>query len=267
MIVHMENSVISAWDKVLNSRMNQKYKVKEILRNIFEDFYELHGDRLINDDLAIIGGIAFLNNKAVTVIAQRKGDTTQEKILCNYGMTMPDGYRKSLRLMKQAEKFGRPIICFVDTPGAYPGIEAEERGQAEAIARNLYEMSMLKVPIISIVIGEGGSGGALALSVSNRLIMLENAIFSVVSPEGCASILWRDSTLAPEAAEKLKITSQDLLELEVVDYVIEEEKETSFMYRKIKNVLIESLRECEDCSLSDLIQMRYTKIRNIGKIL
>lgn len=262
----MKDNMNESWKKVLNIRMKQKYNIKKIIDNIFDNFYELHGDRLINDDLSIIGGLAFLSGKAVTIIAQYKGETPKEKSLCNYGMTMPDGYRKALRLMKQAEKFDRPIICFIDTPGAYPGIQAEERGQAEAIAKNLYEMSKIKVPIISVIVGEGGSGGALALCVANKIVMFENAIFSVVSPEGCASILWRDSSLAPKAAERLKITAQDLMELGVIDFILKEDGLYT-MCKQLKKMLITNLRDSDKYSNEELVKLRCEKIRNIGKIL
>ena len=200
---------------------------RDYVHELFSDFMELHGDRCFKDDGAIVGGIARFHGIPVTVIAQQKGKNTKENIKCNFGMPSPDGYRKALRLMKQAEKFNRPVICFVDTPGAFCGLEAEERGQGEAIARNLYEMSALTVPILSIVIGEGSSGGALAIAVSDEVWMLENAIYSILSPEGFASILWKDAGRAADAAGVMKITAADLKELGVIEEIIHEETPAS----------------------------------------
>ncbi|MFV0361995.1 MAG: acetyl-CoA carboxylase carboxyltransferase subunit alpha [Suipraeoptans sp.] len=216
------NTVAGAWDRVLISRMKDRPVGEDYINGIFDNFIELHGDRYFSDDKAIIGGIASFNGIPVTVIAQAKGHDTKENIKRNFAMPSPDGYRKSLRLMKQAEKFNRPILCLVDTPGAFCGLEAEERGQGEAIARNLFEMSAIKVPILSIVIGEGGSGGALAFATSNEVWMLENSIYSILSPEGFASILWKESTKAKEAAAVMKLTAKDLFELEIIDKIIEE---------------------------------------------
>lgn len=213
---------MSAWDRVQTARSPKRPTSLQYIREIFTDFMELHGDRAFRDDGAIVGGVATLDGQPVTVIGIRKGKNTKENIVCNFGMPSPEGYRKALRLMKQAEKFNRPIINFVDTPGAFCGIEAEERGQGEAIARNLMEMSDLTVPVLSIVIGEGGSGGALALAVGNEVWMMENATYSILSPEGFASILWKDSKKAQEAAEVMKITASDLLELQIIERVIPE---------------------------------------------
>ena len=204
---------MSAWERVQLSRRKDRPTGSDYIKRLFTDFIELHGDRCYKDDKAIIGGIAKFQGIPVTVIAQEKGRTTKENIECNFGMPFPEGYRKALRLMKQAEKFGRPIICLVDTPGAFCGLEAEERGQGEAIARNLFEMSGLKVPVLSIVIGEGGSGGALAVAVADEVWMLENSVYSILSPEGFASILWKDSKKAKEAAEVMRLTAEDLKEL------------------------------------------------------
>ena len=198
---------ISAWDRVLLARKSDRPKALDYIKYIFDEFMELHGDRLYSDDKAIVGGIAYLDDMPVTVIGEQKGKSTKENMERNFGMPEPEGYRKSLRLMKQAEKFGRPIVTFIDTPGAYPGMGAEERGQGEAIARSMMEMSRLKVPIIAVVIGEGSSGGALAICVSDKIIMLENAIYSILSPEGFASILYKDSSKRKEAAEHMKLTS------------------------------------------------------------
>lgn len=211
---------LTAWERVCRSRSKERPVGKDYIDILFEDFVELHGDRYYKDDPAVVGGIAYFHGKAVTVIAQCKGKTTKENLERNFAMPSPEGYRKALRLMKQAEKFQRPVICFVDTPGAFCGMEAEERGQGEAIARNLYEMSALKVPVLSIVIGEGGSGGALALAVADEVWMMENAVYSVLSPEGFASILWKDSKRASEAAGVMRLTAADLKELKVIEEII-----------------------------------------------
>ena len=212
----------SAWDRVCLARLSSRPTTLDYIESIFEDFIELHGDRAFGDDKAIIGGIAKLNGTPVTVIGQQKGRTTKMKIERNFGMANPEGYRKALRLMKQAEKFRRPIITFIDTPGAFCGIGAEERGEAESIARNLMEMSNLKVPVIAIVIGEGSSGGALGIGVGNKVFMLENAVYSILSPEGFSTILWKDSSRAKEAADIMKITAQDLYEMKIIDGIINE---------------------------------------------
>ena len=219
---HVSVQKKEAWDRVLLSRKKDRPVGSDYIQALFTNFQEFHGDRLYGDDSAIIGGIASFGDRAVTVIAQEKGRSTRENIQRNFAMPKPDGYRKALRLMKQAEKFHRPVICFVDTPGAFCGIEAEERGQGEAIARNIYEMSAMKVPILTVIIGEGGSGGALALATSDEVCMLENAIYSILSPEGFASILWKDSTKAKEAAKVMKLTSDCLKEQGIVDNVISE---------------------------------------------
>ena len=214
---------LTAWDRVQIARSSDRPSAAEYIDAIFDDFMEFHGDRGVRDDNAIIGGIATLDGQPVTVIGIRKGHTTKENIRCNFGMPSPEGYKKALRLMKQAEKFGRAVIAFVDTPGAFCGLEAEERGQGEAIARNLLEMSDLKVPVLSVVIGEGGSGGALALAVGNEVWMMENATYTILSPEGFASILWKDSRKAPEAAEVMKVTAAHLKELGIIERIIPEE--------------------------------------------
>ncbi len=213
---------LTAWERVKRARSSERPTSIDYISGIFDRFMELHGDRVCRDDGAIVGGIARIEGIMVTVIGEQKGRTLKQNQKRNFGMPYPDGYRKALRLMKQAEKFGRPIICFVDTPGAFCGIEAEERGQGEAIARNLYEMSALKVPVLSIFIGEGGSGGALALAVANEVWMLENATYSILSPEGFASILWKDGKRANEAAGVMKITAEDLKELHIVERVFGE---------------------------------------------
>ena len=213
---------MTAWDRVMAARASERLTALDYIHEIFSDFEEFHGDRHVDDDGATVGGIAYLDGCPVTVIGQQKGRTTKENIIRNFGMPSPEGYRKALRLMKQAEKFHRPIINFIDTPGAFPGLEAEEHGQGEAIARNLYEMAALKVPVLSIVIGEGGSGGALALAVGNKVWMMENATYTILSPEGFASILWKDGKRAPEAADLMKVTAKELLEMGIVDDVIDE---------------------------------------------
>lgn len=260
---------LSAWDKVSLVRKAERPTSLEYIENIFEGFIELHGDRYFGDDEAIVGGIAKLNGKPVTIIAQQKGRNTKENIERNFGMPNPEGYRKTLRLMKQAEKFHRPVVCFIDTPGAFCGIGAEERGEGEAIARNLMVMSLLKTPIISIGIGEGGSGGALALAVSDEVWMLEHAIYSILSPEGFASILWKDSNRASEAADAMKITAQDLLKFGIIEKVIEEpeggaQKDIKSVALDIKNNLIETFAELQNLSTDDLLEKRYNKYRKIG---
>ena len=223
----------TAWDTVLLSRRSDRPTALDYINAVFDEFIEFHGDRYFKDDGAIVGGIAMFHGMPVTVIGQQKGKNTKDNIKRNFGMPSPDGYRKALRLMKQAEAFGRPIVCFVDTPGAFCGLEAEERGQGEAIARNLFEMSDLKVPVLSIVIGEGGSGGALAMAVADEVWMLENAIYSILSPEGFASILYKDSKKAPEAAEVMKVTAADLKKLGLIEKIIPEQEpaSTDTLYR------------------------------------
>ncbi|ATD54866.1 acetyl-CoA carboxylase carboxyltransferase subunit alpha [Clostridium chauvoei] len=260
---------ISVWDKVNVARHKDRPNGKFYIDNIFENFIELHGDRNFGDDKAIIGGIASINNKSVTVIAITKGENTKENIERNFGMPNPEGYRKALRLMKQAEKFNRPVICFVDTPGAFCGIGAEERGQGQAIAQNLMEMSRLKTPIISIIIGEGGSGGALALAVADKVFMLEHSIYSILSPEGFASILWKDGSKAKEAAEVMKITAQDLREFKIIDKVIREPRGGAHKHKirmalGIKKELLDSLKELENKNTKDLLSERYDKFRKMG---
>lgn len=261
-------AVRSAWDSVLLSRKADRLVASDYINALFDDFMEFHGDRYFKDDGAIIGGIASFHGMPVTVIGQEKGKTTKENIHRNFGMPSPDGYRKALRLMKQAETFGRPILCFVDTPGAFCGLEAEERGQGEAIARNLFEMASLKVPVLSLVIGEGGSGGALAMAVANEVWMMENAIYSVLSPEGFASILWKDSKKADEAAKVMKITAKELKELGLIERVIPEEspacKDT---LPRIREILDEAIKEFFDRYGSldgkELAARRYDRFRSI----
>jgi acetyl-CoA carboxylase carboxyl transferase subunit alpha len=260
---------LTAWDRVLLARHQARPTAKAFIDYIFDDFIELHGDRLFRDDQAIIGGIGLLNGLPVTVIAQQKGKSLDENLERNFAMPHPEGYRKALRLMKQAEKFRRPIITFIDTPGAYPGLGAEERGQGEAIAKNLMEMSNLTVPIIAVVIGEGGSGGALALGVGNKVLMLENAIYSILSPEGYASILWKDASKASEAAAVMKLTSYDLEEFKIIDRIIKEplggahfNKEETF--ENTKKVIVEELLDLIKYEPYECRESRIDKYREFG---
>lgn len=262
---------LSAWDRVYLARHADRPKAQDYIELLFDNFYELHGDRGVRDDKALIGGIAYFDGIPVTVLAQAKGKTTQDNIERNFGMMNPEGYRKALRLAKQAEKFNRPIINIVDTSGAFPGKEAEERGQAEAIADCLYTFSNLEVPIISIVIGEGGSGGALALSVADRLAMLENAIYSILSPEGFASILWKDEGRAQEAAEVMKLTSYDLLSKKVIDAIIKEplggaQECIEYVVENMKTYISQELKDLRKMKTKDLVDKRYTKFRKIGTL-
>lgn len=234
----------------------------DFAKEIFDDFIELHGDRNFRDDGAVIGGIGRLNGQAVTVVGIQKGKNLQDNLNRNFGQPHPEGYRKALRLIKQAEKFGRPVVTFINTAGAYPGVGAEERGQGEAIARNLMEMSDLKVPIIAIIIGEGGSGGALALAVADKVWMLENTIYSILSPEGFATILWKDGSRSEEAAELMKITSGELLNMGIVDKVIPERGYfTSEIIEAIKTAIVDELAELSQLSTEDLLEARYQRFR------
>lgn len=244
-------------DIINEARAADRISARDIIDKVFTDFFELHGDRQLTDDEAIVGGIARFNNQAVTVIGIQKGRNLAENLATNFGQPSPNGYRKVLRLMKQAEKFGRPVITFINTAGAYPGIEAEERGQGEAIARNLLEMSDLKVPIIAFITGEGGSGGALALALANKVYILENAVYSVLSPEGFATILWKDGSRRDEAAELMKITAPHLLEMGLVDAIISEEN----LIENLKRQLTESLGELSLLTEIELAEQRYERFR------
>ena len=247
---------------VREAREQTRLTALDFATGIFDDFIELHGDRSFRDDGAIIGGIGWLGDQAVTVVGIQKGKSLQDNLNRNFGQPHPEGYRKALRLMKQAEKFGRPVVTFINTAGAYPGVGAEERGQGEAIARNLMEMSDLKVPIIAIIIGEGGSGGALALAVADCVWMLENSIYAVLSPEGFASILWKDGTRAMEAAELMKITSHELLEMEVVDKVISERGlSAKELLARVKNELQTEIEQLKQLSSEKLLEERYQRFR------
>ena len=264
----LHNQVAEAWDRVQISRMKDRPVGSDYIHALFTDFMEFHGDRYYRDDRAIIGGIAYFHGMPVTVIAQEKGTNTKENIEHNFGMPSPDGYRKALRLMKQAEKFGRPVICFVDTPGVFCGLEAEERGQGEAIARNLFEMSGLTVPVLSIVIGEGGSGGALAMAVADEVWMLENSIYSILSPEGFASILWKDSSKAKEAAEVMKLTAGDLYELGMVEHVfLEPSHYTVQNLKEVTREMDEKIREFIGqygaLTAEEITERRYQRFRQM----
>lgn len=253
---------VTAWERVEIARSPNRKTSLDYIDEIFDEFIELHGDRMGYDDKSIVCGIARIGNQSFTIIAEQKGRNTKENIERNFGMPNPESYRKAIRFMKQAEKFRRPVITFIDTKGAYPGIEAEEKGQGEAIASSMLEMAGLKVPIISIVIGEGSSGGALAIGVGNRVFMLENAIYSILSPEGYASILWKDSSKAKEAAEKMKLTAYDLYDLNVIDKIIEESDETA---NTLKCEICKAIDELLQLSDEELVEDRYAKFRNIGE--
>lgn len=253
-------SKITPYERLLAARDKNRPSVTDYIEYLFDDFIELHGDRLYRDDPSIVGGIGFYRGLAVTVIGHRKGKTTEENIKYNFGMTSPEGYRKAARLMQQAEKFGRPVITFVDTPGAYPGLEAESNGQSNAIAENLALMSRLKVPVITIVTGEGSSGGALALAVSDRVYMLENAVYSILSPEGFATIMWKDKTMTDKACEIMKITAQDLKELGLIDGVINEGKN---LMKNIDKILCDDIKKLMSLSKNNLLKERYQKYRKI----
>lgn len=260
---------LGPWEKVKLARHKDRPNTLEYISNIFSNFMEFHGDRQFADDKSIVGGIAMLDGEPVTVIGHQKGRDTSENISRNFGMPHPEGYRKALRLMKQAEKFSRPVVTFIDTPGAFCGLGAEERGQGEAIALNLLEMSRLSVPTIAIVIGEGGSGGALALGVGDKIAMLEHSVYSVISPEGLASILWKDSKKAQSAAEVMKLTSENLKELKIIDDIIAEplggaHKDVCEMSRNIKSYIVASLGTLRDKNIEELKAERYMKIRNMG---
>ena len=263
---------LTAWQRVMIARHPERPTALEYIQLITDKFYELHGDRNFADDKAIVGGIGSIEGIPVTIIGQVKGRDTKENIARNFGMPHPEGYRKALRLMKQAEKFQRPIFCLIDTPGAYCGLGAEERGQGEAIARNLVEMMSIKTPIIPIVIGEGGSGGALALGIGDKVLVLENSVYSVISPEGFASILWKDSSLASEAAGAMKMTATDLLRLGVVDRVIEEpqggaHQNKEAMAQAIKAAFFEEYHQLNSLDTQSLLEARYNKFRSIGQVL
>ncbi|HDT6909212.1 TPA: acetyl-CoA carboxylase carboxyltransferase subunit alpha [Staphylococcus aureus] len=263
---------LKPWDRVQIARLQERPTTLDYIPYIFDSFMELHGDRNFRDDPAMIGGIGFLNGRAVTVIGQQRGKDTKDNIYRNFGMAHPEGYRKALRLMKQAEKFNRPIFTFIDTKGAYPGKAAEERGQSESIATNLIEMASLKVPVIAIVIGEGGSGGALGIGIANKVLMLENSTYSVISPEGAAALLWKDSNLAKIVAETMKITAHDIKQLGIIDDVISEplggaHKDIEQQALAIKSAFVEQLDSLESLSRDEIANDRFEKFRNIGSYI
>ena len=256
---------MTAYERVKTARGNRRPTAADYIEAVFTDFIELHGDRRFGDDRAVLGGVAWLEDRPVTVIGIEKGRTTRERMQHGFGAPNPEGYRKALRLMKQAEKFRRPVVCLVDTSGAYCGVGAEERGQGQAIAECISASMSLRVPVISVIIGEGGSGGALALAVADRVWMNENAIYSVISPEGCASILWKDAAKAPQAAEYLKLTAQDCLENGVVERVLSEASlGTERGYYELRKLLTETLRELDALSPDELTEQRYRRFRKIG---
>jgi len=260
---------VKAIDIVKLARHTKRPTTLDYIKYMITEFLEIHGDRRFYDDLAVVGGIGFLEDIPVTIIGHQKGRSVKEHIKRNFGMAHPEGYRKAMRLMEEAERFGRPVINLIDTPGAYPGIGAEERGQAEAIAYNLYKMSTLKTPIISVITGEGGSGGALALGLADRVYMLSNTIYSVISPEGCASILWRDASRADEAAEVLKLTASHLYKIKVIDKIIQEpgngaHEDHEATAKRLKAALVSGLKELLSLDGETLLEQRYQKYRRMG---
>ena len=260
---------LTAYDRVKIARDAKRPHIFDFIKALCSDFEELHGDRLVNDDRALVGGFATIGGLKALVLGHNKGATVEENVASNFGMVNPDGYRKAMRLAKLAERFHNPIVTFVDTPGAYPGKEAEERGQAEAIAKSLEFFSALRTPIVVVVTGEGGSGGALAIAVGDRILMMENAVYSVISPEGCAGILWRDGAKAPEAAEALKITAPDLLKLGAIDEVVKEpaggaQKNHKTAASAVKKAILAALKALKKIPVDDLVEKRYGKIRAYG---
>ena len=261
---------MGAWQRTLLARHPQRPYMMDYVRILFEDFHELHGDRAYGDDSAMVTGFARFHGRPVVLVGQQKGRDTKQRVAQNFGQAKPEGYRKALRVMQLAAKFGRPIFTFVDTPGAYPGIDAEERGQAEAIARNLREMARLPVPIIVTITGEGGSGGALAIAIGDQVNMLENSVYSVISPEGCASILWRDAAKAETAAEALKITPTDLKEFGIIDEIVSEPEGGAHLDHEasaalLERVLFRALRDLTHFPIAELLDRRYEKFRRMGQ--
>jgi acetyl-CoA carboxylase carboxyl transferase subunit alpha len=275
----MEKSEKHAFERVQVARHPERPYTLDLLSHIFTEFIEVHGDRRYAEDAALVCGFAIIDNVEVVVVGQQKGRDTNQRRARNFGMPKPEGYRKALRIMKLGEKFNRPVICFIDTPGAYPGIDAEERGQAEAIAYNLREMVNLKVPTIVVILGEGGSGGALAIGMGDRVLMLENAVYSVITPEGCAAILWKDAAKANRAAESLRLTADDMKNFNLIDEIVQEptdwkikvedgsDKENSFIKtaQNLSQALIRNLRELEELDLKSRMKLRYKKFRNMGE--
>ena len=261
---------MGAWQRTLLARHPQRPYMMDYVRLLFEDFHELHGDRAYGDDAAMVTGFARFRGRPVVLVGQQKGRDTKQRVAQNFGQAKPEGYRKALRVMQLAAKFGRPIFTFIDTPGAYPGIDAEERGQAEAIAKNLREMARLPVPIVVTITGEGGSGGALAIAVGDQVNMLENSVYSVISPEGCASILWRDAGKAEVAAEALKITAPDLKEFGIIDEIIPEPEGGAHLDHEASAVLLggaldDALRDLSRLTIAELLDRRYEKFRRMGQ--
>jgi acetyl-CoA carboxylase carboxyl transferase subunit alpha len=264
-----ERSTNPSWERVQMARHPKRPQAYDYINALITNFQELHGDRFFGDDKSIIGGMGFFDGKPVMIVGQQKGKDTKEKLLRNFGMPKPEGYRKALRLMHLAEKFNRPIITLIDTSGAYPGIDAEERGQAEAIAYNLREMSRLRTPVVSVVLSEGGSGGALGIGVSNRVYMLENAYYSVISPESCAAIIYRDSGKAPEAAASLRLTATDLLGMKIIDGIVPEPVGGAHLnpepaIEAVRETLKRALAELSALTLEQLLEQRYMKFRQMG---
>jgi len=260
---------LTPWQISQLARHPKRPYTLDYIDHIFDGFEELHGDRAFADDAAIVGGVAYMDEQPVMVIGQQKGRDTKEKVRRNFGMPRPEGYRKALRLMEMAERFKMPVITFIDTPGAYPGLDAEERGQSEAIARNLFVLAKLRTPVICTIIGEGGSGGALAIGVGDRVLMLENSTYSVISPEGCASILWKSADNASDAAEAMGITSARLKELDIIDEIIEEPlgsayRDVGLMSERIKSTLQRNLEELQSKSIDELLKARYERLMSFG---
>ncbi|MEM8529399.1 MAG: acetyl-CoA carboxylase carboxyltransferase subunit alpha [Chloroflexota bacterium] len=267
--IQVEPQTLSSWGRVQLARHPQRPRTLDYIHGLCEDFVELHGDRRFGDDQAIVGGIATFNQQTIMIIGHQKGRNTRENVQRNFGMAHPEGYRKALRLFQHAEKFGFPILCLIDTPGANPNQNSEERGQANAIAESIWTMAKLQTPIIACVIGEGGSGGALAIGVADRLLMLENSIYSVASPEAAASILWRDAAKAPEAAQAMRITAPELQELHIVDSVILEplggaHTDHLSVITSLQCAITSNLRELQELTISALVSLRYAKYRAIG---
>lgn len=272
MVEKIEKNVLTAWERVEIARNPKRKTALDYINEIFDEFIELHGDRCYGDDKAMVCGLGRIENQNYTIIAEQKGRNTRENIERNFGMPNPESYRKAIRIMKQAEKFNRPVITFIDTKGAYPGVEAEQRGQGEAIAKSMFEMAKLTVPVIAIVIGEGSSGGALAIGVANKVIMLENAIYSILSPEGYSSILWKDSSRFKEAADRMKLTANDLYDMGIIETVIKESIENCTTEKellknitdKIKQEIQTTVQESKSKTKDEIVKERYQKFRKIS---
>ena len=272
MVEKIEKNVLTAWERVEIARNPKRKTALDYINEIFDEFIELHGDRCYGDDKAMVCGLGRIENQNYTIIAEQKGRNTKENIERNFGMPNPESYRKAIRIMKQAEKFNRPVITFIDTKGAYPGVEAEQRGQGEAIAKSMFEMAKLTVPVIAIVIGEGSSGGALAIGVANKVIMLENAIYSILSPEGYSSILWKDSSRFKEAADRMKLTANDLYDMVIIETVIKESIENYTTEKelfknitdKIKQEIQTTVRKLKSKTKDEIVEERYQKFRKIS---